>query len=413
VPKDTAYVHRNLSLLFRYFAPVYQEPEVFVLTPDCHRLGGAKWLVIDGVLACIDLALGTHVHNLGMLNEAGLAIPPSARVLFYPIPYCLSDDTCARLRAWVEQGGVLYLSGDLAYDEQRRASRPGRLEELCGVRRLSALRPPLGIIATNTAAQPAIGIEVLGATVRRQAPDGSPALVEHRVGRGRVIYTPDPVELHSTSARRAEDVALYRQVLAWGGVRPLGVEPNAPDLLVYKVPLRDQGAVWIIANRDESQTARAVTLTDTPAPVTVELAGRRPGLLWFDGAGALRAVETRSDCRLAGGRIVRDETGGILFTLDGRSLARSQAVVLLPLEAGRVTWATEAAWDDPWVETGEFQNGEWRVCEHGAAAGGRTEVEVAVKADQVLSVLLVGERTALPRWRRALERAMTDPGGLP
>ena len=35
VPKDIAYVHRNQSLLFRHFAPVYREPER--LCADCRQ----------------------------------------------------------------------------------------------------------------------------------------------------------------------------------------------------------------------------------------------------------------------------------------------------------------------------------------------------------------------------------------
>jgi len=66
VPKDLAYVHRNQSLLFRHFAPVYQEPTVYVLTPDSHRLGGGKWAVTEGILTSIDLALAAHVDNLGV-----------------------------------------------------------------------------------------------------------------------------------------------------------------------------------------------------------------------------------------------------------------------------------------------------------------------------------------------------------
>ena len=75
VPKDIAYVHRNQSLLFRHFAPVYREPNVYVLTADNHRLGGGKWQVIEGILKSIDLALATHVDNLGTLNEDGLPSP--------------------------------------------------------------------------------------------------------------------------------------------------------------------------------------------------------------------------------------------------------------------------------------------------------------------------------------------------
>jgi len=413
VPKDIAYAHRNLSLLFRHFAPVYREPEAWVLTPDCHRLGGGKWPVTDGILTSFELALATHPPGLGTLNESGLAIPQSARVLFYPIPYCLTDAAFAQLLRWVEQGGVLYTSGDLAYDELRRETRPERLAALCGVRRLARRHPPLGINTTNAAAQLAVRVEPVTATVRLAAPDGSPLVVENRVGRGRVIYTPDPIELHSTPARRDEDVALYRRVLELGGVRPLSVDPDTADLKVYRVPLEDGGAVWIVANRDPSQAARSVTLTGTPVPVTLGLAGPRPGLVWFDGSGALRAVETRGECRVAGERTVRDETGGVVLSLDEEGVHRSRAVLLMPVEPGRIEWSTRAPWAHPRVETGDFENGKWRIGATAKINVGEGQVHVDVAEDQALSLLLVCEESALLHWRRILEQAITCPETLP
>ncbi|HEY5910929.1 MAG TPA: hypothetical protein VJA21_10040, partial [Verrucomicrobiae bacterium] len=148
VPKDAAYAHRNQSLLFRHFAPVYREPSVYVLTADSHRLGGGKWEVIEGILKSFDLALATHVDNLGTLNEQGLQIPNSAKVIFWPLPFCPSDETYAAVLAWVRQGGCLYVSGDISYDEFRRRSRTNRLEELCGARFLAEVYPNIRVNAT-------------------------------------------------------------------------------------------------------------------------------------------------------------------------------------------------------------------------------------------------------------------------
>ncbi len=413
VPKDTAYLHRNLSLLFRHFAPVYQEPEVYVLTPDCHRLGGAKWKVTEGILVSLDLALATHVHNLGTLNEQDRAIPASARVLFYPIPYCLADETYEKLRHWVEEGGVLYVSGDFSYDELRRCTRPERLAELAGVRRTATLDAPLAVRPTEPCDQPAVGVEALGATVLRRTAEGAVLLVENRVGRGRVFFTSDPIELHSTPERRAADIDLYRRVLAGADVPTLGVRPDRSDLHVFRVPLRDGGQVWIVANRDETQPRRAVTLTETPGPVTLEVARRRFGLLWYDGSGALRAVEAQGDCHADGKRMLSDETDGVVLALDGESIERSQAILLMPLRAGRTVWSSSARWDDPRVESGEFRTGRWRIGETQPAVAREGQVEIQVGADQVLSLLLVCDDEALPRWRRALERALTTPDSLP
>jgi hypothetical protein len=40
-------------------------------------------------------------------------------------------------------------------------------------------------------------------------------------------------------------------------------------------------------------------------------------------------------------------------------------------------------------------------------------MRIRVSTDQAFSLMLVGEQAEMPRWRAALERALTDPGSLP
>ena len=412
VPKDIGYVHRNLSLLFRQFAPVYEEPQVYVLTPDCHRLGGGKWKVIDGVLSSIDLALATHVQNLGTLNEQWLEIPKSAKAIFYPLPFCPADEAYSKVLNWVKSGGVLYLSGDVSYDELRRRSRTQRLEELCGVRFVAEQYPNIAVNLTNAADQPCLRVEPVGAEVLRRAANGSPLQVEHRVGRGRVVFTTDPVELHSTPARHAQDLALYRRVLETARIAPLAVVPEDPSLHVLRVPLRDGGAVWILFNADESQPVKTFTLTHTKLPVTVTVARHRPALLWFDGAGALRAIETQGACIVGNEQILFDETRGVVLTLDGKDVRQSRALLLMPLQPGRMQWRSASTWRESVIETGEIHAGAWLPLNTQTTRKSGDLMQVQVSDDQALSLLLVCEKAAIERWRRTVGRMITDPESL-
>lgn len=413
VPKDTASVHRNLSLLFRHFAPVYAAPQVYVLTPDTHRLGGAKWKVTDGLLTSFDLALAIHPPNLGTLNERGLEIPPSAKVIFYPLPFCPSDKAYAKLLQWVRGGGVLYLSGDISYDELRRRTRTSRLEELCGVRFVAERYPDIAVNVTNAADQPCLRVEAVGAQVLQRASDQSPLLVENRVGRGRVLFTTDPVELHSTPARRARDLALYRRVLATAALQSFALQPDDPRLHVLTTPLQDGGKVWMLFNTDDTQPARTVTLAHRNAPITLTVARHRPALLWFDGTGSLRAIESQGACLVGAEQVSADETRGILLTLDGQDLRRSRALLLMPLQPGRMQWRSTVAWTEPTVELGEIRAGAWLPLAAHPARQSENQMQLTITHDQALSCLLVCEKSALPRWRQTLARAMTDPAALP
>ena len=207
----------------------------------------------------------THVDNLGTLNEDGLAIPPSAKAIFYPLPFCPTDETYTKVRDWVQRGGVLYLSGDISYDEFHRRTRTQRLEELCGVRFLAENYPNISVSATNPADQPCLKVELAvptagagaAARVLRRSGDGSPLVVENRVGRGTVIFSTDPIELHSLPARRESDLALYRSVLAKAGIRPIGLRPDDPLVHAFRVPMKDGGQVYVLFNTDETATAKS------------------------------------------------------------------------------------------------------------------------------------------------------------
>jgi hypothetical protein len=267
-------------------------------------------------------------------------------------------------------------------------------------------------VNTNSAAdQPCLRVTPLGASVRERAADGAPWLVENRVGRGRVFFTPDPIELHSVPGRRARDLALYRRVLAAAGVATIGVQPEDPRLQVFRVPLADGGRVHVVFNTDESQPARPVTLTDCRPPLTLTVARRRPGLVWFDRAGALRAVETQGPCVAGNEPFVTDDTQGMLLTLDGQDVRASRALLLMPLQPGQVRWASAARWSQSILDVGEIQNGAWRSFET-RRLDPSAHPSIPVSADQAFSLLLVCEQTQMARWRQSIERAMTAPGSL-
>jgi hypothetical protein len=377
--------------------------------------------VIEGILKSVELALATHVDNLGTLNEDGLAIPPSAKAIFYPLPFCPTDATFTKVRDWVHRGGVLYLSGDISYDELHRRTRTQRLEELSGVRFLCENYPNISVSATNSADQPCINVEPAvpaqgtdaAARVFRSAGDGSPLLIENRLGRGTVIFSTDPIELHSVPARREGDLALYRSVLAEAGIRPIDLQPDDPLVHTFRVPMRDNGQVYVLFNTDDSQPAKTVTLADCRPPITLSVASKRPGLVWFDGHGALRAIEAQGACNLGVKIVLQDETGGTVLSLDGRDIRRSRALLLMPLRPGSIRISTDREWRNATVLTGDIHEGKWRSCETAPAGKTETGLVVNVSPDQALRLLFVTEAGRAAKWCKAIERAISDPTSLP
>ncbi|MDH7571503.1 MAG: hypothetical protein QHJ73_18155, partial [Armatimonadota bacterium] len=304
----------------------------------------------------------------GILNERrlaeGVAIPPGARVLFWPLPYCPSDAAYQRILSWVRAGGVLYLSGDVSYDEQRRRTREERLQELCGVRFLGerypnidyGKQPPAPISGREgwrfSPGYPGLRLAPAGARVIGTAPGGLPVAFLHQTGKGRVFFLADPLELHTGPRTRAVDAGVYARVLRLAGVTPLRLLPDDPFLHLFRVPLEDGGSAWVVFNADESRDTRDATLSIGGERLTLTMATHRPGLAWVDGTGRLRAVEASRGVRL-GRRVLlgcSDQT--ILFSTDGSDLRQSQALAAVTMAPG-VLKVGAGVWSSPAAQAGE------------------------------------------------------------
>lgn len=295
-PKPVALAYRCIGRFLGALSPVYRSPEVFLLLPDSHRLG-AQWTEVHQALFhALDLLLQCQV-NFGVLNEWALegGIPPT-RALLWPIPYCPDDVTFERVRRWVEEGGVLYLSGDVQFDERRRPTRAAR-------------RAALGL----PPAEPRSPWETTEEAWLQ------PPLVRG-VGKGKVFFVAAPIETRP----RPENRALYLRFLQEAGVERIPLEPDSPEVLAGTLPLEGGGIVCILLNTGDEP--RRVTWRG-PMAVTLTLEPRRPGLIACDAQGRLRALEGQKEADVAGKPWLRGE-GQWMLLMEDRSWA------FLPLEAG-------------------------------------------------------------------------------
>ena len=415
VPKPVAYAHRNQSLLFRHFSPVYVTPEVYVLTPDNHRLGGAKFQIIEGILNCIDIALSTHVYNLGVLNEHRLSATAlkKAKVIYYPLPYCPSDEVCQKLQEWVQQGGTLYISGDISFEEQRQRSRIARLESLCGVTFQEEIVHGISINATNAIDQPCLQVTPKQAKILRHSEKGFPLLTENKIGQGHVFYNIDPVELHSTPERREKDVSTYKLVLAKAGIKPIHIIPDNSRIHVFNVPLEDGGKVFVLFNNDTNASRLKVTIQECEPPLTMTVALNRPALAWFDGNKRLRAIETQEECYLGTELFWKDSTDGILVSLDQRSILNSQALLHMPLKSGSFQLKGKQNWSQPVIETGDICNGLWNTFIKRDASRVELESNISIDSDQSRSLILITESGKCSGLRKTIEDSVLQPENIP
>ena len=325
VPKPVLLAFRNTSLFFERLQPRYEDPGLCLLLPDSHRLGG-RWNEVHAAIARgLDALIACHV-DFNVANEDDLdKLPATCRALVWPAPYCPTDAAFERVLAFVKAGGVLYLSGDVAYDERRQRTRVARLAAL-GLKDVGAPAP----FAKGWREQPA---QTQKATV----------------GKGRVFYLTSPIELLGGAV-----TARYREFLAFAGVKPIAIEPNHAKLHAFTVPLID-GSATIVCNRTGKR--QAVRLAAAGVTVGADLTA----LVATTGRGGVTAVECTGASSAGGSPITTGDAHVMLASLDGEDIRRSRRLAVFPITQGRLAVHTAAAWKSPVLEIGDSNGPTWRT----------------------------------------------------
>lgn len=244
------------------------EPVALYL-PDRLRGGGGSYLDGAGssVAAYYAYLLLKRAHlGFDVIGGDGAGLlhrPPRLLVL------CASADHLTlrdldRLRRSAEQGATVYLSmGDHLH------GFPGG--DLCGVEIVDA-RPAAGMEALEwdgrswpldwTRSRPTL-LDLAGAVPLGHYPDGSPALVAHRVGRGTVLFTNAPIEAQLDRPGRLVETewhAFYRRIAARAGVAP-PLTCSAPDIEIL-TGLGADGDQTLLINHSERPVRAELAVAD-------------------------------------------------------------------------------------------------------------------------------------------------------
>lgn len=386
-PRERYYPFRDVAMLFRGLQPVYRPAEVYFVIPTSHRFGASKMRVQEAMVRGLRAMVAAHA-DFGVVSEDTLAsLPPTARVLVWPVPWCPTDETYGRVREFVAGGGTLLVSGDLSFDETRARTRTDRLTELCGARFVRERYPDIqyapadGVLALDAASAIAGAcrvadlrgpcLEVEPTTAQKLAEIGGvPVALDNRLGMGRVVWLIDPVELH------ADPWPVYAALLGEMGLTH-AVSPAPETLHSHRVHGADGAVAYLLFNTAKGPLT--VTIADLAEPVEITLAPNAGGAVLFGGGGELLAVEGRA-VSVSGSEVLRASETAALASLGG-DLRQSSPLVLLPMgQSGEVSAPSAAELE---ATVGEVVGGRWRVYET-LRSGGSLELDPARARSWVL-----------------------------
>ncbi len=420
VPKDVAYTHRNLSVLWRFLTPRYERPTLVIGLASQLRLGN------DGDIGA-QVAYRTAADLLAVQLPFGSIdddhfeqLDDSVRLVIYPSPFAVSDASFQHLLDWVERGGTLLVTGDVSYDPDRKRTRSERLTQLAGVQGGTPRYPHIGRDRSEDlpvrwlleglpeiAVRPCQELQVQDAEVLGSTHDGLPVLVRRRLGRGMVYYCSDPLEL-AADARSAElRRALYRTVAAQADLHPT-LAGDQPWLHVMRQPTRT-GTAWVVYNTKTDEGVESIALPTAAGTVRLTTRNGWPGAVVATGEGAIVLVQSYEQAGTDQGSIWRGAGHHGVLSLDGRDLQQSRALLITPFEPGEVVLPARDG--DYAAVVGELAGGSWQTLEVVPLSGDQWKLEI--DADRATALILVCPREQRAQWEAEFSRRFARPDTWP
>ena len=383
IPKDVAYVHRNLSLLWRTMTPADEAPQVTVCLPSRMRIGNGEVQGRDLGYRAFEGLHELHVP-FNVIDDTALdEIPAATKALLLPCAAAIADDQLDRLGSWVAAGGHLLLTGDPGWDELRRPADPARYERLCGVKLLEHLAPPPqrgpeAVVAGQTW-QPAVRVAADPSEVVIGTPE-LPVLCRHKLGRGEVLYLTDPLELAPVGQPLATQALVYRRWLISAKVGALRVAPDSPELRVASRQTA-HGRFWLLFDHRAVDDHGEATLDGR---IHLGYRPRWPAVMQVGDDGTARMVISDSTAKLGDTTLWSGQGLHGLTSLVGDDLLYTRRLLLTPFDTGTITLPPRPG---KWVAlVGDVRDGKWVVYERLALA---ETPSITIDEDRRLCLILV------------------------
>ena len=347
VPKDVAYVHRNQSILWRFFRPRYESPELLVCLPNQLRLGNDEGLGRDVAYRTFADLLALH-YAFGTIDDHHLdQIPKETKVIILPSPFALRDDSFEQLLGWVCGGGTLIVTGDFTYDANRQRTRTERLAQLAGAEFVGENYPNvrrdqghdvevtfrLAGLTTKTL-RPCLQLRPVQAEVVGRASDGQPVLLRHRVKTGTFWFLADPIQLATSETTQETRREILKTILREGTeLKPQRVTPDADWLHIMEQPV-EGGELHILYNTKLEDGRESVELDTTAGSLELTVRNRWPALAAVADDGRILAVNADGTSRLAQDQILSGVGTKAVLSLDRRDIRQSEMLLVAPFEPG-------------------------------------------------------------------------------
>jgi len=320
--KDWTHALDHVSYFFSEFQPKYESPDLFLVLPDNHRLGGKMQAIHNALKNAVNMLFACHV-NFGVINEKAIdELPENVTTLIWPIPYCPDDTTFNSIKDFVLGGGQLYFSGGVGYSPSRKADRQERYKKL-------------------------------GLPIHKDIPPFSGDVSEEdqiwfssKLGKGSVHFLLTPFELRPFDASTWNP---YKEFLTKINYKRLIVEPDDPKLHLFSLPETNGNRIYTLFRCEKDADARSYYIKTELGTFKLSLRGMETGLAEISPQGKLISIEGTGSLSWRGQRIVETDAHVMVRSHNGGPLQQSRSIWILPTRSGNLNLYS-AAFNEPYLE---------------------------------------------------------------
>jgi hypothetical protein len=424
IARDVRAIYRNTGLFLRGLRPRYEPSDVLLLIPGENRKGGQGLHILAGISNGIRLLIDQRVSFSTLADEFVDELAANVKTILYPLSYCPNEKVVGRLKEFVEQGGQLYLSGDISYDGLRQRTQTQRLKDLCGVEfvaeryaNIDYQNGALPVVGKaegwpGYTAAPGIETRLAGARSLVESQDGMPVVTEFQLGKGRVIFSADPIELHGDPRYQSYAHAFYGALCDRHDLHGEKLKPAQAPVHCFRVPSQDGREIIVLVNHSETESACDLVIPFSVGEVTLSLQARLSGAVVAGKANGVHAVESSADVRVNHELPIGSDLHFMAISMNEQPLDKSRALLLLPMGEGALRIPDPGRWQRPLVLIGEVAGAQWKKYESFHPQQDGNMLKLPIPAIRSLSMMILCEAGDQASAVRQMEAWVDRPWSL-
>jgi len=249
-----------------------------------------------------------------------------------------------------------------------------------------------------------------GAKVLLADVDGNPVVTEFAHGKGKVIFSADPIEFHADAQYQSYGHQFYTALLGRLSLSGEALEPYDAEVHCFIVPSQDKRQIKLLVNYGAK--TQEVSLDSADGNVRLSLGMHLPGVVVSAAGRGIEAIESSGNVFENEQPLITSNLHLMAISFGQATIATAPRLLLLPMATGNVTVHTSHNFSKPVLLMGEIVDGRWKTYSKSPVTLKDGKISIAMNDQYALSMLLLCDESDSDATITRMEIWMREPWKL-